>query len=94
MVVTKNTIDEKLYECKTIANKERADGNIRHYLYAWAVMTIERYIVSGRASTNWLLKFVTADAEALMEAAAKYAGSDDECMKAINRFLRYKPADL
>ena len=50
MVVTKNTIDEKLYECKTIANKERADGNIRHYLYAWAVMTIERYIVSGRAS--------------------------------------------
>ena len=85
--MNQTTIDNKLYECQKIADRERMDGNKEYFRFSWALMVIQRYINTGRASVGWLKKFVAADTEKLMQLAAKYSGSDDKCLLVINSFL-------
>ena len=87
-LVNQVNIDNKLYECERICTEVRLSGHPKHYLYSWALMAIHRYINTGRASTMWLEKFLASDARKLMEKASKYSGSDDACIKAVNRYLR------
>lgn len=86
-MVNQTTIDRKLWECEGICTEARLSGHPKHYLYTWALMAINRYINTGRASMPWLEKFIAADTKKLMEKASHYSGSDDACIKAINRYL-------
>ena len=87
-LVNQTSIDNKLHECEKICTEARLSGHPKHYLYSWALMAINRHINTGRASVMWLEKFLAADTRTLMDKASKYSGSDDACIKAVNRYLR------
>jgi len=90
-MISQTAIDNQLYELEKQYWKHR--GCPEDYRYHWLLYAVNRHISTGRASTAWLKLFLSADIEKLTEECHQYAGSDDQCMKAVNRFLKYSHSD-
>jgi len=82
-----NTVDGKLWELYMIAESRKHEKE--GYLYMWGFYAVQRYINTARASAQWLRLFCDADTEKLSAVMAKHGGTDDGCIKAVNKFLHF-----
>lgn len=83
--ISATSIDNQLWECQKAANRLE-EGKARMY-GEFALYTLTRYISTARASCEWLRMFINADAQKLMKTAAKHGANDDDCLKAVNKYL-------
>ena len=87
-------VDNQLFECQRVANRLPKDD--RQNMYGmWAVQTLSYYIMTERATTDWLKAFVQCNPAALMRVAVKHHGNGYDCIHAVNRYLhRYYGLDI
>ena len=79
-------IDSKLMELADIAEAHKTERN--GFKYRWLIQSINWWIGTARASTEWLRMFAEADMQKLAEQCIGKVGADDKTVRAVTRFLK------
>ena len=88
--ISQTAIDDHLFSLERCYIQHR--GQPEGFRYLWLLFAINRHISTGRASTPWLHLFLASDPVKLAEHCKQYAGADDRCIEAVNRYLGYQPS--